>query len=792
MVNKKESDSYIPSIDLKVDKAYPTDEFGKGVIPLSAEHMELLGIVAGDPVELEGDRRTLARVWKANILDSGDLETVRIDAFLRNNAKVSLGDTINIRKTKVVPAKRITLGLLEGEDVSLSSDIEDLVRYNLMGRYVLKEDVVPVRRDLLSIPDDLSEGGMKKQTLEFFITQATPSKSNLIIDEKTQISFTGEVGGARKKYVSYEDIGGLGDQIREIRDAIEIPLKQPRLFKKLKIQPPKGLILYGIPGTGKTMVVRAVADEIGANFYYVAGPEIIKSGIGRTEEYIRELFAEASANSPSIIFIDEIDSVAPKREESGEIERRVVSQLLTMLDGMIDTTQVFVVGATNRLNSIDPALRRPGRFDREIEISAPDTSGREEILRIHSRSLPLEGYSELKSYEKSILTASWEDRISDLDELKEKKQQAQTKYEGNATSLFSSLAIRTQGFVGADLAGLCREAALNAIRNLTPSIDLDAPIPDSVLEQLVVTNEDFEHALKMSEPSVLREISIEIPTVTWDDIGGLKEAKQEIIETVEWPLKYPEKFKKFGVEPPAGILLYGPPGTGKTLLAQAIANESDASFISVKSTELLTKWVGDSEKAIKEIFRKAKHASPTIIFFDEIDAFATARNTSSTGTKAVAESTLNQMLVEMDGIDRLKDIFVVAATNRPDVLDPALLRPGRLDRRVYVGAPDFEGRISIFDIYLKKIPLASDVSSKELAKLTEGYTGADIESVCREAVMISLRENFEVEKIKMSAFKLALEKVKPSVNEMIDRNYRNLSLTDTVKSKDDDSEIAYR
>lgn len=789
---KVPTSEHVLSIELIVEKAYPTDEFGKGVIPLSTDHMSLLGIVAGDPVEIEGERKTLARVWKANILDSGEPETVRIDTFIRNNAKVSLGDVITIRKASVVPAQRLTLAPLDGENIVMNSEIEDLIRYNLMGRYVLKEDIIPIRRDLLPLSDDLSESEMKKQTIEFFVTQATPSKSNLIVTENTKISFARETGGGRKKYISYEDIGGLGDQIREIRDAIEIPLKQPRLFKKLKIQPPKGLILYGIPGTGKTMVARAVADEIGANFYYVAGPEIIKSGIGQTEEYIRELFSEASKNSPSIIFIDEIDSVAPKREDSGDVERRVVSQLLTMMDGMLDTAQVFIVGATNRLNSIEPALRRPGRFDREIEIGAPDTAGREEILRIHARSLPLEGYSQLKALEKAILAASWEDRISDLSDLKEKKQEEQTFYDKNAHDLFYSLAVRTQGFVGADLAGLCREAALNAIRRITPLIDLNAPIPDSVLEQLIVMNEDFEYALKISEPSALREISIEIPTVTWGDVGGLETAKQEIIETVEWPLKYPEKFKKLGVSPPAGILLYGPPGTGKTLLAQAIASESHASFISVKSTELLTKWVGDSEKAIKEIFRKAKHASPSIIFFDEIDAFATVRDSSSTGTKAVAESTLNQMLVEMDGIDRVKDIFIVAATNRPDTLDPALLRPGRLDRMVYIGAPELNGRISIFDIYLKKIPLADDVSSKELAKLTQGYTGADIESVCREAVMISLRDDFNVEKISFSAFLKALEKVPPSVSESIDQHYKSISFGPFIKKHDDDSEIAYR
>ncbi|MCL2142335.1 MAG: AAA family ATPase, partial [Methanimicrococcus sp.] len=619
------------------------------------------------------------------------------------------------------------------------------------------------------------------------------------------ISFEKSVVGYRKKHVSYEDIGGLGDKLVEIREAIELPMKQPKLFKKLKISPPKGLILYGIPGTGKTMIARAVADEIGANFYYIAGPEIMKGGYGQSEEWIRNLFADAAKNAPSIIFIDEIDSIAAKREESGEVERRIVSQLLTVMDGMMDTAQVFVIAATNRIHSLDPALRRPGRFDREIEIGTPDAAGREEIIQIHARAMPLEGYPKMKRLEAAFRKAKEEKKDADaLDEeaqteqtqiadLTKKLAAAKEQYELNAKTLFKELASKTQGYVGADLAALCREAALNAVKRIAPTVDLDENLSDEILETLVVTNKDFDRALKNSEPSALREIFVEIPEVSWEDIGGLENVKQQIIETVEWPLKYPEKFQKFGIEPPSGILLYGPPGTGKTMLAQAIAHESDASFISIKSTELLQKWVGDSEKAVKEIFRKAKQASPTIIFFDEIDAFGTIRESSSIGTRSVAESALNQMLVEMDGIERLKDVFIIAATNRPDILDPALIRPGRLDRLVYVGAPDFAGRKAVFEIYLKNTPIAEDVRIGDLAEITERYTGADIEAVCREAVMIALREDIDAKAITFAHFEKALEEIRPTIGEDLNEQYEKMA--DYIKQKDrhdDDYFMAYR
>ncbi|MDL2261018.1 CDC48 family AAA ATPase [Methanimicrococcus sp. OttesenSCG-928-J09] len=790
-----------PKVDellMEVEKVYPTDDFGKGIIPLTSEVMEMLGLSVGEPVEIEGERKTVARVWKANILDGSTDDTVRIDTFIRYNAKVTVGDKVTIRKAKVVPAKKITVAPLEEEKLTVNSEIEERIRYNLRERYLVKEDIVPVRKDMIGL-NDVSQPEMKKQTVEFMVTQVTPSKSMVVITDDTQISFEKSAEGYRKKHISYEDIGGLGDKLTEIREAVELPMKQPRLFKRLKISPPKGLILHGIPGTGKTIIARAVADEIGANFYYIAGPEIMRSGYGQSEEKIRELFAEAAKNAPSIIFIDEIDSIAPKREQSGEVERRIVSQILTVMDGIMDTTQVFVIGTTNRINSIDPALRRPGRFDREIEIGAPDAAGREEIIRIHARAMPLEGYPKIRIIESALRkakeTAKYnadnglaDDKTKATDkaaiyDLTKKLAAAKDQYEMNAKSLFREMAAQTQGYVGADLAALCREAALNAVKRIAPTVDMDENLSDEVLETLVVTNKDFERALKNSEPSALREIYVEIPEITWNDIGGLDLVKQQIIETLEWPLKYPEKFEQFGIEPPKGILLYGPPGTGKTMLAQAVANECETSFISIKSTELLLKWVGESEKAMKEIFRKAKQASPTIIFFDEIDAFATARESSSIGTRSVAESTLNQMLVEMDGIERLKDVFVVAATNRPDTLDPALIRPGRLDRMVYVGVPDLPGRKAIFEIYLKKTPLAEDVIIDTLAEQTRGYTGADIEAVCREAVMTALRRSMDSKVVDAADFDAALGVIKPSVGEELNEKYEKME--DFIKHKDE-------
>ncbi|MET1125004.1 MAG: CDC48 family AAA ATPase, partial [Archaeoglobaceae archaeon] len=556
----------------------------------------------------------------------------------------------------------------------------------------------------------------------------------------------------------------------------------------LGIEPPKGVLLYGPPGTGKTLIAKAVANEIGANFYTINGPEIMSKFYGESEQRLREIFEEAKQNAPSIIFIDEIDSIAPRREDvTGEVERRVVAQLLTLMDGLEERGQVIVIGATNRIDAVDPALRRPGRFDREIEIGVPDREGRFEIFQIHTRNMPLEPkYSRefvLEALESMMKTVEDVTLLRNLEFVYEEVKEAEKEEEVRAIvknllseelvselenhivkAMLRSLADQTHGFVGADIEALCKEAAMKALRRYLPKIDLNAEeIPFELIESMKVTWEDFMEALKEIEPSAMREVLVEIPKVTWDDVGGLEDVKREIIEAVEWPLKYPEKFKKFGIKPPKGVLLYGPPGTGKTLIAKAVANECNANFISVKGSELLSKWLGESEKAVRRIFRKARQVAPCIIFFDEIDAIAQMRGIDE-GSRAV-ERVLNQLLTEMDGLEELQGVIVIGATNRPDILDPALLRPGRFDRLVYVRPPDKKSRLAIFKIHTRNMPLAEDVDLEALAEMTEGYVGADIEAVCREAVMLAMRENIDAEKVEMRHFLEALKKVKPSVNE---------------------------
>jgi transitional endoplasmic reticulum ATPase len=519
--------------------------------------------------------------------------------------------------------------------------------------------------------------------------------------------------------VNYEDIGGLKEEVKKVREMIEIPLKRPELFERLGISPPKGVLMHGPPGTGKTLLAKAVANETDAHFISIQGPEIMSKYVGGSEERLREFFEEAEENAPSIIFIDELDAIAPKREEvSGEVERRVVAQLLTLMDGLKSRGQVVVIGATNRVDSLDGALRRPGRFDREIEIGVPDKDGRREVLQIHTRGMPL-------------------DEKVDLDEIAE----------------------ITHGFVGADLQSLCKESAMRVIRRVLSEIKGDEEIPQETLKKMIINKNDFKEALKEIQPSALREVMVQVPDIKWDDIGGLESAKQELIEAVEWPLKYPENFEKFGVKPPKGVLIYGPPGTGKTLLAKAVANESESNFIAIKGPELLSKWVGESEKGVREVFRKARQTAPTVIFFDEIDSIASTRGGSSSDS-GVTQRVVNQLLTEIDGMEELTDVAVIAATNRVDILDPALVRPGRFDRHVKVEAPNEAGRLAIFKVHTKKMPLAENVSLKRLAKESDGYVGSDIEAVCREAVMLALRENLEIDNISMKYFKEAMKKVK--------------------------------
>jgi transitional endoplasmic reticulum ATPase len=547
---------------------------------------------------------------------------------------------------------------------------------------------------------------------------------------------TGDVIGAAQ--VTYEEIGGLSDEIQRIREMVELPMKHPELFKRLGIDPPRGLILHGPPGTGKTLLAKAVASESEANFIHINGPEIMSKFYGESEQKLRKIFEDAEENAPSIIFIDEIDAIAPKREDvQGEVERRVVAQLLATMDGLKSRGQVVVIAATNRVNAIDPALRRPGRFDREIEIGVPDKTGRLEVLHIHSRGMPL-------------------------------------TEEGDLRVDLAALANRTHGFVGADLHALCREAAMKALRRYLPKINLDEEeIPQDVLEQLEVTNDDFLGALREIQPTAVREVFIEIPNVRWSDIGGLQEVKDTLIEVVEWPLKRPETFTRLGISPPKGVLIYGPPGAGKTLLARAVATESEANFISVKGPELLSKWVGESEKAVREIFRKARTAAPAIIFFDEIDAIAPTRGRSA-GDSHVTERVISQLLTEMDGLESMKDVIVLAATNRPELIDRALLRTGRFDRFVYVPAPDKKSREKIFEIYTKNMPLDEDVAIKKLVEMTEYFVGGDVEALCREAGMRALRENMDAKIVSMKHFNDAMKTLHASVTPQILENYERM------------------
>ncbi|HEC88091.1 MAG TPA: AAA family ATPase, partial [Thermoplasmata archaeon] len=577
--------------------------------------------------------------------------------------------------------------------------------------------------------------------IDLIITSVSPPSEAVIIDPSTEIKMSEKIAKEEMKIprITYEDIGGLEEAIKQVREMIELPLKHPELFEKLGIEAPKGVLLHGPPGTGKTLLAKAVANESEANFYYMSGPEIMSKYYGESEENIRKIFNEAIENAPSIIFIDEIDSIAPKREEvHGEVERRVVAQLLALMDGLEERGKVVVIGATNRINAIDPALRRPGRFDREIEIGIPDKKGRREILDIHTRGMPL---------------------AEDVN--------------------LDKLAEMTHGYSGADLEALCKEAAMRALRRVLPDIDLDAEeIPAEILNKLEVSEKDFYNAFKSMTPSAMREVIIETPNVKWEDIGGLQKAKQQLREAVEWPMRYSELFQHMDAQPPKGILLYGPPGTGKTLLAKAVATESEANFISVKGPEFLSKWVGESEKAVRETFRKARQAAPCIIFFDEIDAIAPSRGDIS--DSHVTERVISQLLTELDGLEELRDVTVIAATNRPDIIDPALLRPRRFDRLIYIPPPDKEARKEIFKIHTIKKPLAKDVNIEELAEKTEGYTGADIAAICNEAVMATIREyiqkggdfkkeNMKKLKIKKKHFEEALKNVKPMSKEELKR-----------------------
>ncbi|KAA0006591.1 MAG: CDC48 family AAA ATPase [Thermoplasmata archaeon] len=706
---------------LKVDEARSRD-VGRGIARIDPNVAREMGLVAGDVIIIEGKKKTACIYWPGYPEDAGK-ENIRIDGTTRRNAGVSIDDKVKVRKAAAKQAERVTLAPTEELRIV---GAEGYLLQLLNGHVVTKGDII-----------ELNIMGRK---LNLVVTSFSPASEAVIIGDSTEIKISEKPAKEETKIprVTYEDIGGLENEIKMVREMIELPLKHPELFERLGIEAPKGVLLHGPPGTGKTLLAKAVANETNANFYSLSGPEIMSKYYGESEENLRNVFKEAQENAPSIIFIDEIDSIAPKREEvHGEVERRIVAQLLALMDGLEERGKVVVIGATNRINAIDPALRRPGRFDREIEIGIPDKKGRKEILEIHTRGMPLA-------------------KDVDLDKIAE----------------------MTHGYSGADLAALCKEAAIRALRRILPEIDLEADkIPAEILNKIEVTEKDFYDAFKSMSPSALREVVIESPNVHWDDIGGLEDVKQKLKEAVEWPLKYADIFHKMDAKPPKGILLYGPPGTGKTLLAKAVATESQANFISVKGPEFLSKWVGESERAVRETFRKARQAAPCVVFFDEIDAIAPARG--SIGDSHVTERVISQILTELDGLEELRDVTVIAATNRPDIIDPALLRPGRFDRLIYIPPPDKEARKEIFRIHTRKKPLAKDVSIDELAEKTDGYTGADIAAVCNEAVMAAIREyinegKFDKEKLKnlkihKRHFEEALKVVKPISKEDLHR-----------------------
>ncbi|MCE8425446.1 MAG: CDC48 family AAA ATPase [Candidatus Methanoperedens sp.] len=715
-------------IQLNVAKAYPNDS-GRGIARLDPHTLMILQLTPGDIVDIKGKRRTSAKVWRADRID-WDQNIIRIDGFIRQNTGAGIGDHVTITKADVKMAEKVVLAPPEGTSIQFGGDAEDMVKRQIMKRPVVKGDIIPV---MSTMAHPFLGRVVTGQTIPLVAIEAEP-EGIIMITEATEIKLREKpvVLDVTGTGITYEDIGGLTDEIQRLREMIELPMKHPEVFEKLGIDSPKGVLMYGPPGTGKTLIARAVANESGANFFSIAGPEIMSKYYGESEQRLRELFEQANKEAPSIMFIDELDSIAPKREEvTGEVERRVVAQLLTMMDGLEERGQVVVIGATNRIDAIDPALRRPGRFDREIEIGVPDRRERLEIFQIHTRGMPLS-------------------KDVNLEEIAEK----------------------THGFVGADICALARESAMKALRRYLPKIKLDEEVPREILNSMQVTANDFEDALKDIEPSAMREVLVEIPKILWNEVGGLDEAKQELIESVEWPINNPEKFLKMGIRPPKGILLYGPPGTGKTLLAKAAANESSANFISIRGPQLLSKWVGESEKAIREVFKKSRQVAPCILFLDELDAIAPIRGMDF-GTKA-SERVVNQLLTELDGIEILKNVVVIAATNRPEIIDPALIRSGRFDRLIFVGPPGRAGRIEIFNIHLKNIPRSDDVNIEELADLTENYVGSDIESLCREAVMLALREDFEIKKTEMSHFRAALKKVRPALVEDMVEYYEKL------------------
>ncbi len=703
---------------LRVREAY-TKDVGRSRVRISESAFRALRASPGDVLVIKKRGKTVATAWHYPFQAEEDV--IMMDGDLRRNVGASINEYVYVKKIPAKPAQQVVIAPIETK-IRVDRDLEGFIQSRLIDRALISKNIITVNLFGSSILF------LVKKTLPPGAVIVTPETRVLLLSEP--VRRIGKVIG-----VTYEDIGGLAEEIQKIREMVELPLKHPELFRHLGIEPPKGVLLYGPPGCGKTLLARAVANEADANFYAINGPEITSKYYGESEAKLRNIFKKAEENAPSIIFIDEIDAIAPKREEvTGEAEKRVVSQLLTLMDGLNARGNVIVIAATNRIDAIDPALRRPGRFDREIELKVPDQRGRLEILQIHVRGMPL---------------------ADDVD--------------------LEKLAEMTHGYTGADLAALCREAAMKALRRCLPMVDVEEEeIPKNILDQIAVCMDDFLKAYKEIVPTALREVEIQIPNVRWSDIGGLAEVKKKLKEAVEWPIKWPEKFRKWNITPVKGILLYGPPGTGKTLLAQALATECNLNFIAVRGSELLSKWVGESEKGVRRIFMRARLAAPSIIFFEEVEALAPKRGISVTD---VMDRVISQLLTEIDGITRLSDVIVIAATNRPDLIDEALLRPGRIDLMLYTPPPNELERLEILKIHTRSFDMDEGVDLEEIARKTDYYTGADLASLCREAAMNALRRNPNANRIIMEDFLKALETIKPSLNEQIIKWYEEFQKT---------------